>query len=85
MLQNIMTYASMIAMAFGVLLWAQATFVDAGDYAQQLYYETNEEVLYLEDKKKRLEDNFQKLEYEDERQLERKREERSLLKQKLKN
>lgn len=45
MLQQIMTYASMIAMAFGVLFWMQANFVSAGDFRQSLK-QTNEDKVY---------------------------------------
>ena len=66
-----MTYASMIAMAFGVLFWAQATFVDAGDFQEYQYEKIEDEVNYLRDKEQRLEDDFSELEYEDKRQLQR--------------
>lgn len=73
MLQQIMTYASMIAMAFGVLLWIQANFVDAMDFQQYRYDEVEKDVNYLMDKKLRLEqrDPPQDLKFEDRRQLER--------------
>ena len=87
MLQQIMTYASMISMALLGLLWIQSNFVSAADYTQQQYREVNNEVLYLEDRRSRLqkEEPPKELTYEDERSLERKREERSLLKQQIKN
>ena len=71
MLQQIMTYASMIAMAFAVLLWIQSNFVDAGDFQEYQYEQTEAEVNYLKDKEQRLEDDFSELEYEDKRQLQR--------------
>ena len=75
----------MVAMAFGVLFWAEANFVSASEYTQQQYREVNNEVLYLEDRKARLESESKNLSYEDRRSLERKKEERNLLKQQMKN
>ena len=72
MLQQIMTYASMIGMAFGVLFWAQANFVDAGDFQQYQYEKLEDEVNYLKDKEQRLIDDYSELEYEDKRDLQRK-------------
>lgn len=72
MLQQIMTYATMIGMAFGVLLWAQTNFVDAGDFQQYQYEKLESEINYLKDKEERLKAQFQDLEYEDKRDLQRK-------------
>ena len=66
-----MTYASMIAMAFAVLLWVQSNFVDAGDFQEYQYERVEDEVNYLRDKEQRLVDDYSELEYEDKRQLER--------------
>lgn len=71
MLEKIMTYASMIAMAFAVLLWVQSNFVDAGDFQEYQYERVEDEVNYLRDKEQRLVDDYSELEYEDKRQLER--------------
>ena len=66
-----MTYASMIAMAFAVLLWVQSNFVDAGDFQEYQYDRVEDEVNYLRDKEQRLLDDYSELEYEDKRQLDR--------------
>jgi hypothetical protein len=87
MLERILTLGSILAMGFGVLIWAQTNFVAASDFMYQQYKQVNENVQYLEDKKFRL-DNLsppKKLEYEDQRKLQRGLEERDLLKQQIKN
>lgn len=61
----------MIGMAFGVLLWAQTNFVDAGDFKEYQYQMVEDEVNYLKDKEARMEKEYQELDYEDKRQLER--------------
>ena len=58
MLEKIMTYASMIAMAFAVLLWVQSNFVDAGDFQEYQYERVEDEVNYLRDKEQRLVDDY---------------------------
>lgn len=85
MLERTMTLVSILAMGFGVLIWAQTNFVAASDFMYQQYKQINEEVLYLEDRKARLEQQQKKLEFEDERKLQRGLEERDLLKQQIKN
>ena len=71
MIERIMTYASMVGMAFGVLFWAQANFVDAGDFKEYQYEKVEDEVNYLKDKETRMQRDYQELEFEDKRQLER--------------
>lgn len=71
MIEKIMTYASMIAMAFAVLLWAQSNFVDAMDFKQYKFDMIEDDVNYLRDKKARLEQEGKELSFEDKRQLER--------------
>jgi len=71
MLERILTLGSIMAMGFGVLLWVQSTFVDAMDFKQYQYYNVEDEVNYLMDKKARLEEENKKLNFEDKRQLER--------------
>lgn len=71
MLDKIVTIGSILGMGFAVLLWAQATFVAGADFTQYQYYEVEDEVNYLEDKKLRLEQQDKTLEYEDQRQLDR--------------
>jgi hypothetical protein len=66
-----MTYATMIGMAFGVLLWIQANFVDASDFKESQYQQVKEDVDYLRDKELRLEEQAQELKFEDQRKLER--------------
>ena len=73
MLDKIVTIGSILAMGFAVLLWAQATFVAGADFTQYQYYEVEDEIIYLEDKKLRLEKQGKTLEYEDQRQLDRQR------------
>lgn len=72
MIEKILNYGTIIGMAVGVLLWAQANFVDAMDFLQQQYFTVEEEINYLKDKELRLEQTEQKeLVFEDRRKLER--------------
>jgi len=71
MLEKIITLGSILAMGFGVLLWAQSSFVDAMDFKQYRYSEAEDEINYLEDKKLRLEQSGAQLSFEDKRQLDR--------------
>lgn len=71
MLEKIISYGTMIGMAFAVLLWAQANFVDAGDFNQYRYDQIESEVNYLKDKRERLEREGKALSFEDKRKLER--------------
>lgn len=71
MIEKLLSYGTMIGMAFGVLFWAQSNFVDAMDFRQYQYENIEDEVNYLRDKKLRLENEFQQLDFEDSRQLER--------------
>ena len=77
----------MIAMAFGALLWAQATFVSATDFLQQQYFEIVDDINYLKDKELRLNDQPvpQELIFEDKRKLERLEDRKDLLEQQIKN
>jgi hypothetical protein len=71
MLDKLLSYGSMIGMAFAVLIYIQTNFVDAMDFKQYQYDMVEFEVNYLKDKKLRLEHENKELTYEDERQLER--------------
>ena len=83
MLGKILEVASLLAMAFAGLFWAQNTFMAASDWAEYQYRQSNEEVLYLQDKQLRLqkEQPPQQLEFEDSRRLQRSIEERDYWKQ----
>ena len=73
MLQQIMTYASMIGMAFGVLLWAQANFVSAGDFKQSLKQQNEDKVYTLVIKQEELRKQGRDLESWEKAELERAR------------
>ena len=85
MLNNIISYGVMMSMAFGVLLWAQTTFVSAMDYKRQQYDQVMEEIDYLKDKRLRLDQEQQILIFEDRRKLERLEDKKDLLEQQIKN
>ena len=85
MLNNIISYGVMMSMAFGVLLWAQTTFVSAMDYKRQQYDQVMEEIDYLKDKRLRLDQEHQILIFEDRRKLERLEDKKDLLEQQIKN
>ena len=73
MLQQIMTYASMIGMAFAVLLWAQANFVSAGDFQQALKQQNEDKVYTLVIKQEELKKQGRDLESWEKAELERAR------------
>ena len=87
MVQNLISYGTMIAMALGVLLWAQTNFVSAMDFLRQQYTVIVDEADYLKDKRLRLQQMQppQQLIFEDKRKLERLEDQKDLLEQQIKN
>jgi hypothetical protein len=83
MLEKIVTIGSILGIGFAALLWVQATFVAAADWSEYQYRQANEEVLYLQDKQKRLEKEQKELEFEDSRKLQRGIEEREYWKNQI--
>lgn len=77
---------TLLVMGISGVLWIQSTFVAGADWADVQYRQANEEVLYLQDKQQRLENQQppQQLEYEDSRRLQRSIEERNYWKEQIK-
>ena len=85
MYKIIIEVATIIGITISALLWIQSTFVQASDFDFYQYRQVEDKINYLEDKKKRLEDVDKNLNYEDQRDLDRKRLDLIRLREKLKD